>query len=190
MTQGAHTSALWQPRGAGRGGRWEGGSGGRRLRISMADSCWWMAETNTILQSNYPSTKDKQIFFKKGEKMSVVVTTLPCEKMLSEPEREAYQQWLLTRGHWPGCLHAKSLQLCSTLCDPMDCSPPGSSVHGILQARILEWVAMPSSRGSSQPRDQSCVAYVSCIAGRFSTTSTTWTEVTVEGPSMALHVYL
>ena len=43
-------------------------------------------------------------------------------------------------------------QLCPTLCDPMDCSPPGSSVHGILQERILEWVAMPSSRRSSQPR--------------------------------------
>ena len=42
-------------------------------------------------------------------------------------------------------------QSCLTLCDPMDCSPPGSSVHGILQARILEWVAMPSSRGSSSP---------------------------------------
>ena len=42
---------------------------------------------------------------------------------------------------------------CPTLCDPMDCSPPGSSVYGILQARILEWVAVPSSRGSSQPRD-------------------------------------
>ena len=44
-------------------------------------------------------------------------------------------------------------QLCLTLCDPMDCSPPGSSVHGILQARILEWVAISFSRGSSQPRD-------------------------------------
>ena len=44
-------------------------------------------------------------------------------------------------------------QSCLTLCDPMDCSPPGSSAHGILQARILEWVAMPSSRGSSRPRD-------------------------------------
>ena len=43
-------------------------------------------------------------------------------------------------------------QLRLTLCDPVDCSPPASSVHGILQARILEWVAMPSSRGSSQPR--------------------------------------
>ena len=45
------------------------------------------------------------------------------------------------------------LQLCLTLCDPMDCSPPGSSVQGILQARILEWVAISSSRVSSQPRD-------------------------------------
>ena len=44
--------------------------------------------------------------------------------------------------------------MCLTLCDHMDCSPPGSSVHGILQARILEWVAMPTSKGSSWPRDQ------------------------------------
>ena len=48
----------------------------------------------------------------------------------------------------------------------MDCSPPGSSVHGILQARILEWVAIPFSRGYSQPRDQT---WVSCIADRFFT---------------------
>ena len=50
-----------------------------------------------------------------------------------------------------------------TLCDPMECSLPGSSVHGILQARILEWVAIPFSRGSSQPRDPtqfSCIAEV------------------------------
>ena len=44
-------------------------------------------------------------------------------------------------------------QLCPTLCDPMNCSPPGSSVRGILQAGILEWVAVFFSRGSSQPRD-------------------------------------
>jgi len=61
------------------------------------------------------------------------------------------------------CMCAKSLQLCPTLCNPMDCSQLDSSVHGILQARILEWVAMPSSRGSSQLRDQTCVSYVSCI---------------------------
>ena len=54
-------------------------------------------------------------------------------------------------------------QSCPTLCDPMDCSLPGSSVHGFPQARILEWVAIPFSKGSSQPRDQ---ISVSCIAGR------------------------
>ena len=53
-----------------------------------------------------------------------------------------------------------------SLCDPLDCSPPGSSVLGILQARILEWVAIPFTRGSSQPRDW---AWVSCIAGRLFT---------------------
>ena len=47
----------------------------------------------------------------------------------------------------------------STLYDPMDCSLPASLVHGILQARILEWVAMPTSRGSSQPRDQTQISY-------------------------------
>ena len=57
----------------------------------------------------------------------------------------------------------KSLQSCPTLCDPMDHSPPGSSIHGILQARIPEWVAMLSSRGSSQPKDQTCISYTSCI---------------------------
>ena len=53
-----------------------------------------------------------------------------------------------------------------SLFDPMDCSLPGSSVHGILQARILEWVSMPFSRGSSRPRDQSQLSHV---AGRFFT---------------------
>ena len=49
--------------------------------------------------------------------------------------------------------YAKSLQSCPTLCNPIACSPPGSSVHGLLQARILEWIAMPSPRGSSRPRN-------------------------------------
>ena len=57
-------------------------------------------------------------------------------------------------------------QSCPTLCDPMDCSPSGSSVHGIFQARILEWAAIPSSRGSYQPRDWT---QVSCTSGRLFT---------------------
>ena len=62
---------------------------------------------------------------------------------LEKELKESYKDAVL-------CLAAQS---CPTLCDPMDYSPPGSSVHGILQARILEWVAISSSRGSSQPRD-------------------------------------
>ena len=69
---------------------------------------------------------------------------------------------------------AKSLQSCLTLCNLIVCSPPASSVHGILQARMLEWVAVPSSSGSYEPRDRTCLSNVSCIAGRFFTTSTTW----------------
>ena len=58
-------------------------------------------------------------------------------------------------------------QLCPILCDPMDCNPPGSFVCGILQTRVLEWVAIPFSRGSFKPMDQT---QVSCTAGRFFTT--------------------
>ena len=64
------------------------------------------------------------------------------------------------------CVLCLVTQSCLTLCDPMDCSTPGSSVHGILQARILEWVAMPFSKRSSQPRDWT---QVSCIVGVFFT---------------------
>ena len=73
--------------------------------------------------------------------------------------------------HWwhlgsPTLLWAKSLQSCVTLGNSMDCSLLGSSVQGIIQARILEWVAIPFSRGSSWPRHW---IQVSCIAGRFFT---------------------
>ena len=61
------------------------------------------------------------------------------------------------------CVHAESLQSC----DPVNSSPPGFSVHGILQARTLEWVAMPSSRESSQPRDRTRLSFGSCIIASF-----------------------
>ena len=63
---------------------------------------------------------------------------------------------------------------CLTLCYSMDRRLPGSSVRGISQARIVEWVAMPSSRGSSPPKDQTHVPCISCISTEFFTTSTTW----------------
>ena len=89
---------------------------------------------------------------------------------------------------WPFCLELKKkifffsqfywdiidmtcvcAQLCLTLCDPKDCSRPGSSVHRIFQARILEWVAISCSKGSSQSRDWTFVSWVSWIAGRLFT---------------------
>ena len=60
-------------------------------------------------------------------------------------------------------MRAKSLQLCPVLCNPMDCSLSGSPVHGILQARRVEWVAKSYSRGYSLPRDQTCNSFVSHI---------------------------
>ena len=73
--------------------------------------------------------------------------------------------------HWQPewCHHERKvkvlvIQSCLTLCDPMDCSPPGSSVHGICQARILGWASMPSFKESSWSTDWSRVSFVSCIA--------------------------
>ena len=65
----------------------------------------------------------------------------------------------------------KSLQSCPTLCDPMDCSPPATSVHRILQAIILNWVAIPYSRGYSWPRDRTHISMSPALAGRFFRTS-------------------
>ena len=72
------------------------------------------------------------------------------------------------------CVCAKSLQSCLTLCDPVAHSPPGPSVHGILQARILEWVAMPSSRALPDPGIEPASLTFPASAGGFFTTSTTW----------------
>ena len=72
--------------------------------------------------------------------------TLPVVELITQSESES-----------------EVAQSCQTLCDPMDCSLPGSSVNGILQARVLEWIAISFSRGSSWPRDRT---HVSHIAGR------------------------
>ena len=66
------------------------------------------------------------------------------------------------------CACIQLLQSCPTLCKPVDCSPPGSAVHGILQARRLEWAAISFSRGSSQPRNQT---HISCMQDGFFTTA-------------------
>ena len=90
-------------------------------------------------------------------------TGTPDECPLNMPNRKLF---LILEMPVCICVCAKLLQSSETLCDPTDCSPPGSSVHGILQARILGWVAMPFSRGSFQPRSRTCVFYVSSIGKR------------------------
>ena len=72
------------------------------------------------------------------------------------------------------CVCAKSPQLCPTFCDPMDCSPPGSSVHRILQARILEWSPCPPTGDLSDPGIELTTLMSPALAGWFCTTSATW----------------
>ena len=97
----------------------------------------------------------------------VLVTMLEeeCKKaepgLISHLGRETGKSCLETTVLCARLCCAKSLQSRPTLCYPRDHSPPGSSVHDILQANILEWVAMPSSRGSSRPRDHTCLFHVS-----------------------------
>ena len=71
-------------------------------------------------------------------------------------------------------MHAQSFKSCPTLCDPMDCGPPGSSVHGILQARTLEWIAMPFSMDLPNQGIKPTSLMSPALAGGFFTTSTTW----------------
>ena len=100
------------------------------------------------------------------EKQSDLVTHIPTSSSFSDP----FPIQVITE-----CVHAKLIQSCLTLCNPMDYSLPGYSVHGILQAGILAWAAIPFSRGSSQPRDQTQVSFVSCMGiFFFFFTSATW----------------
>ena len=116
-----------------------------------------------------------------GQSRSLLLLLLSCFSrvwLCATPEMAAHRAppslGFSRQEHWGvgchfllQCMKVKSesevTQSCPTLGDPMDCSPPGSSIHGIFQARVLEWAAISFSRGSSQPRDRT---WVSCIAGR------------------------
>ena len=104
----------------------------------------------------------------RGAWWAIVHRVTKSQTWLKRLSMQAHTHWLLVLSclgtFTSSCMCAKLHQSCPTLCDSIDYSPPGSSVHGILQARILEWVTMPSSRESSQFRDHT---QVSCIAGEF-----------------------
>ena len=105
--------------------------------------------------------------FRKQTSLALAILVFPQQKLFSilSVIKEMIDIW--------ACRKVKVLNTdsCLTLCNPMDCSLPGSSVHGMLQARTLEWVAISSSKGSSQPRDQT---QVSSTAGRVFTIWATW----------------
>ena len=88
------------------------------------------------------------------------------ELLLGDQERLLCYEFHATKHRVPSLLCewvSEVAQSCPTLCDPMDCNPPGSSIHGISQAWILEWATIPFARGSSEPRDWT---WVSCTADR------------------------
>ena len=96
----------------------------------------------------------------------------PTQELSTEDEENSIREpWTVIKL----CSITKS---CLTLWDPIDYSPPGSSVHDILQARTLEWVFMPSSRGSSRPMDRSLVSCISCIGRRIVYHYATWEALT------------
>ena len=101
-----------------------------------------------------------------GAQQLTVLPTIHSIPLLFKENKPLFRNKVIVKEFTPPsrlCLHIDfgvcvSLQSCLTLCNPVDCSLPGSSVCGIFQARIREWVAMPSSRGSSQTRDGTCVS--------------------------------
>ena len=110
--------------------------------------------------------------------MTMLVVALPHP----QDSEAQWSEFQLGRKHrWHHCLCccaamccAEPLQSCPALCDLTDCSPPGSSLHGILQANILEWVTIPSSRGSSWPSGWIGISCVSCIDRRILYCCATW----------------
>ena len=119
---------------------------------------------------------------------------LPGKLLSRKASRNNQEQWFLTKGNFVPqehldysetslvirtglsecCMHAKMLQSCLTLCKLVDCSPPGSSVPGILQARILEWIAMPLSMDLPNQGIKLASLMYPALAGGLFTTSTTW----------------
>jgi len=143
------------------------GSQGRLLYINDNCSDIWRIKQESSWDDWKEGSSDKNVNFNLDQVKQV--GRCGHYQVFSE-----FNKSFLVRAEWwkpeyvcvCACTRAQSFQLCPTFCHPMNCSPPGSSVHGIFQVKILEWVTLPSSRESSQPRDQ---IWVSCIAGRFST---------------------
>ena len=127
--------------------------------------CWTQPTIHQRINKMRFCTHNGTLFgFKDRE--SPATSWMNLEDTILREMRQSQKDTYLNSTYVLCCMHAKSLQLSLTLCNPMDCSPPGSSVHRIHQAEILEWVAISFSKGSAWPRDQTCVSWVSCIGRR------------------------
>ena len=155
--------------------------------------CWWTSDCWAVVQLRFVQSQGHHwasgfVFLdtsgRHGKVSQLQGTVYPSLKILSQ-----YPWWgIKSHFKWIEFLNfSVGIQLffflrvwtvctqsCLTLCDPMDYSPPGSSVHGISQARVLEWVAISYSRGSSWLRDRTCVSCISCIGRWILYHCTTW----------------
>ena len=127
----------------------------------MADSYRCMEESNTTFKASIIKIKINKIL--KDTCTPMLITALFTIVKIRKPQCSSTNEQIKKMHYVQKCQLLSHMRLWN----PMDCSPSGSSIHGILQARILDWVAISFLRGSSQPRDQ---IHVSCLAGRFFTT--------------------
>ena len=123
---------------------------------------WYVFNTKFNIYSTHSTTHYRWTaiaFSLCGKSPSYCMTERTCFLQTESFKSECFHK---TEGRHVQCVHAKSLHSCPTLCDSMDYNTLSSSVHGIFQVRMLEWVTMPSSRGSSRSRDRTPI---SCTAG-------------------------
>ena len=146
-----------------------------------------MAETTRMFGRPYDLenwTTDWQIRREECKTLSILNSFLSFQFLKSKQCMQMSLNPVVPKDQWL-CSVA---QLCLALCNPMDWSPRGSSVHRIIEARILEWVAISYCRGSSRPRDLICVSCISCIGRQILYHWATW-EAPVNRRKCILHSY-
>ena len=141
MRQVLRAGALGRPRGMGWGGRWEGGSGwGTHVNPWLIHVYVWQKPLK------YCKLISLQLIKINGKKSTIPVLYKHPFRAQSRRKQICHEKKVKVK-------ESEVAQSCPTLCDPVGCSPPGSSVHRIFQARILEWVAISFPKGSSWSRD-------------------------------------
>ena len=150
-----------------------------RITVGLGSTTKWLFDSGFNIKTKQTISKGSRVFQSYQMSKYIIEKALSSKEVWVTPlEKNKVKQrhselysivgnnlcgkriWKRIDMCWFVCVHAQS---CLTLCDTMDCSLPGSSVHGVSQARIPVWVAVSSSRGSARPRDWNCVSRVSCI---------------------------